>query len=208
MEYEADRASDAGGEPSLAAMTRFAIDALDDGEGYFLIVEGGRIDHAHHATNAHRALIDTVAFADAVAAALAMTSVDDTLLLVTADHSHTLTIAGYPRRGNPILGFVIGPVGAAATDAAGSRYTTLGYANGPGAQRPDEELPPTHVDYRQNATHPMGAETHAGEDVPAYALGVGAEGVRGVMDQNELHAVMHAVLFAESAAEPAAEQRD
>ena len=41
----------------------------------------------------------------------------------------------------------------------------------------------------------MGSETHAGEDVPAYALGIGAEGVRGVMDPHELYAVMRAVLL-------------
>ena len=43
----------------------------------------------------------------------------------------------------------------------------------------------------------MLSETHAGEDVPAYARGPGAEGVRGVMDQHELHAVMRGALFGE-----------
>ena len=195
MEYEADRASDRGGEPSLAEMTRFAIDALDGGEGFFLIVEAGRIDHAHHDTNAYRALLDTVALADAVDAATAMTSPDDTLIVVTADHGHTLTISGYPARGNPILGYVADAAGVVAEDDAGSPYTTLGYANGPGAARPGEELPPDDPDYLQRATHPLASETHSGEDVPAYALGVGAEGVRGVMDQHELHAVMRAVLL-------------
>ena len=195
MEYEADRSSDRGGEPSLAEMTRFAIDALDDGEGFFLLVEAGRIDHAHHDTNAYRALLDTVALSDAVTAATAMTRPDDTLIVVTADHGHTLTISGYPARGNPILGFVADAAGEVAEDAAGSPYTTLGYANGPGAERPDAELPPDDPDYLQRATHPLESETHSGEDVPAYALGIGAEGVRGVMDQHELHAVMRAVLL-------------
>ena len=54
---------------------------------------------------------------------------------------------------------------------------------------------PTAPDYRQRATHPLASETHAGEDVPAYAVGVGAQGVRGVMDQHELHGVMRAALF-------------
>ena len=53
----------------------------------------------------------------------------------------------------------------------------------------------TDPNYRQRATHPMLAETHAGEDVPAYAIGPGADRVGGVMDQYELHAVMHAALF-------------
>ena len=203
MEFEADRAEDLGGEPSLAAMTRFAIERLarsdEDQPGFLLIAEGGRIDHAHHAGNAYRALTDAIAFADAVQEAVSMTEPEDTLIVVTADHSHTLTIAGYPARGNPILGFVVQADGEAAKDAQGLRYTTLGYANGPGALRRladgTEELPPSDMNYLQRATHPMLAETHAGEDVAAYALGVGAEGVRGVMDQHELHGVMRAALF-------------
>ena len=195
MEFEADRQADAGGEPSLAEMTRYALDRLDDGAGFFLVVEGGRIDHAHHAGNAYRALTDAIAFADAVAVAVANTNAAETLIVVTADHSHTLTIAGYPARGNPILGYVAGGDGETMRDARGVAYTTLGYANGPGAERPAKELAPTDPAYRQRATHPMGSETHAGEDVPAYALGAGAEGIGGVMDQHELHGVMRSALF-------------
>ena len=200
MAFEADRGEDSAGEPSLAEMTRFAIDRLAGPKGYFLVVEGGRIDHAHHATNAYRALIDTIAFADAVAAAVSLVDPAETLLLVTADHSHVLTIAGYSTRGNPILGFATSAVGEPLRDLRGVAYTTLGYANGPGAIRgEDEERPPTHPDYRQRALHPMAAETHSGEDVPAYAWGLGADRVRGVMEQNELHGVMRAALFGASA---------
>ena len=67
MQYEADRAKDKGGEPSLAEMTTKAIDILSKNEdGFVLMVEAGRIDHAHHAGNAARALADTVAAAAAV----------------------------------------------------------------------------------------------------------------------------------------------
>ena len=195
MEFEADRAEDTGGEPSLAEMTRYAISMLEGDPGYFLVVEGGRIDHAHHAGNAYRALVDAIAFADAVGVAAAATDAGNTLILVTADHSHTLTISGYPARGNPILGYAAAADGEPQKDMEGVPYTTLGYANGPGARRPETELPPTDPNYRQRATHPMLAETHSGEDVPAYARGPGAEGVRGVMDQHELHAVMRDALF-------------
>ena len=195
MEFEADREGDAGGEPSLAEMTAYAIENLTSAQGFFLVVEGGRIDHAHHAGNAYRALVDAIAFSEAVAVAAEMTDPNETLIVVTADHSHTLTIAGYSARGNPILGFAAGMDGIPLTDTAGVAYTTLGYANGPGAGRPEAELAPTDPDYRQRATHPMLAETHAGEDVPAYATGPGSEGVGGVMDQHELYAVMRTVLF-------------
>lgn len=138
LNYENERAVDRAGEPSLAEMTRAAITILKNNpRGFLLIVEGGRIDHAHHAGNAFRALNETIAFSDAVRVAANATSDSDTLILVTADHSHTLSFAGYPRRGSPILGKVIGsnsedaPIGL-ANDALGLPYTTLSYANGPG----------------------------------------------------------------------------
>lgn len=138
LNYENERAGDRGGEPSLAEMTRAAITVLKKNpKGFLLIVEGGRIDHAHHAGNAFRALNDTIAFSDAVRVAANETSDADTLILVTADHSHTLSFAGYPQRGSPILGKVLGsnsedaPIGL-ANDALGLPYTTLSYANGPG----------------------------------------------------------------------------
>lgn len=139
MQWEHDRPKDGKGEPSLAQMTTTAIKLLKKNpKGFFLMVEGGRIDHAHHAGNAYRALTDTIAFSDAVQAALDQTDVKDTLIVVTADHAHTLTFAGYPLRGNPIMGKVHGGSdfegGSSdlALDQTGLPYTTLGYANGPG----------------------------------------------------------------------------
>jgi alkaline phosphatase len=138
MQFEHDRPRDVAGEPTLAEMTRAAIARLSrNPNGYVLLVEGGRIDHAHHYGNAYRALTDAVAMSDAVRAADEATSSDDTLIMVTADHAHTLTFAGYPVRGNAILGMVRGSSGEddaddLVTDGLGLPYTTLGYANGPG----------------------------------------------------------------------------
>ncbi len=139
MQWEVDRGSDLAGEPSLSEMTRVALEILSrNPKGFFLMVEAGRIDHAHHASNAHRALVDTIELDRAVGVALEKTSADETLVIVTADHDHTLAIAGYPTRGNPILGLVVGndergePRSEPALDASGLPYTTLGYLNGPG----------------------------------------------------------------------------
>ncbi len=105
MRFEADRDNDIAGEPSLSEMTMKAIDLLEeDDDGFFLMVEGGRIDHAHHFNNAYNALNETLEFSNAVAAAVSMTEPEETLIIVTADHSHVMTMAGYPTRGNPILG--------------------------------------------------------------------------------------------------------
>jgi len=140
MQYEQDRAKDRAGEPSLAELTRAAIANLSKRqEGFVLMVEGARIDHANHSGNAARALGDTIAMSDAVKAAVDATSAEDTLIIVTADHSHTLNFVGYPARGNAILGKVKdkgGEDGMGALDLArdgmGMPYTTLSYANGPG----------------------------------------------------------------------------
>jgi alkaline phosphatase len=139
MNFEADRAGDAAGEPSLMEMTELALDLLARSpRGFVLIVEGGRIDHGHHAGNAYRALTDTIEFSRAVEAALARTSPEETLIVVTADHDHTFSLGGYATRGNPILGPVVEndergqPESGPARDGLGRPYTALGYLNGPG----------------------------------------------------------------------------
>lgn len=212
MQYEADRENDDEGEPSLTEMTSEAINLLDNNNnGFFLVVESGRIDHAHHAGNAYGALVDTVEFASAVEAAANATNPEDTLIIVTADHSHVFTIAGYPKRGNPILGKVV-EVGktepAEASD--GLPYTTLGYTNGRGmmdlGNETDsdagygEEINAGRMDlssidtespgYHQEALVPTSSETHAGEDVGVYARGPGSHLVNGTNEQNIIFHIM------------------
>lgn len=201
VQYEADRAKDTAGEPSLTEMTEKSIELLKKNQsGFFLHVEGGRIDHAHHAGNAKRALIDTIELAKAVKKAYEMTDPNDTLILVTADHSHVFTIAGYPHRGNDILGLakevpsVDGNVPTPSKAGDGMPYTTLGYQNGPGAvsgTRADlSSVDTAALGYLQQAVIPMGSETHAGEDVAIYATGPKAHLVRGSMEQNWIYHVM------------------
>ncbi|MCV4632973.1 alkaline phosphatase, partial [Escherichia coli] len=64
------------------------------------------MDMAHHDGNAFRALTETIEFSNAVKTALSKGNLDGTLIIVTADHSHTFTIGGYPARGNNILGLI------------------------------------------------------------------------------------------------------
>ncbi len=204
MKYEADRQRDPGEEPSLKDMTALAVKQLSQNKkGYFLLVEAGRIDHAHHFSNAYRALTDTVALSDAVQWTVDNVDLKETLILVTADHSHTMTISGYPRRGNPILGTVEMEPGKPVLDATGAAYTTLSYANGPGykKQRPDlSKINTRGPDFQQLGMLPMMSETHAGEDVAAYATGKNSDAVRGVMEQNRLYDVMYDVLIREQPA--------
>ena len=198
MEYELDRSNDKAGEPSLSDMTRKAIAILErNPDGYFLLVESGRIDHAHHETKAQKALVDTIELSNAVTAAMKSVDLDETLIIVTADHSHTMTISGYPVRGNPIRGLA-GDQKAGKPILAQDKkpYTTLGYANGPGAikgARPDPSTDDLMApNYRQQATYPLYSETHGGDDVPIYAIGPMSDYLEGVVEQNYIFHVMHA----------------
>jgi alkaline phosphatase len=129
-------------------MTAVAIQRLArEAQGYVLMVEGGKIDHAHHAGNAYRALTETIEFANAVQRALDLTSRDDTLIVVTSDHSQPLVFAGYATRGNPILGKLVvnardgSPLESPALDALGHPFTTLSYPMGPGNALPSDQQP-------------------------------------------------------------------
>ena len=72
------------------------------------MVEGGRIDHAHHDTHANIALDETLALDKAVQTAMTTLKSkfldDDTLVIVTADHSHTMSLPGYTGRDTPFPG--------------------------------------------------------------------------------------------------------
>lgn len=204
MSYSSVRNQGPSGEPSLAQMTKKAIQVLarTDSQGFVLMVEGGRIDQAHHQNHARLALDETVQMDEAIAAALKETSRDDTLIIVTADHSHAVTLNGYPVRGNDILGF--------GNKAEVEPYETLSYANGPGfldhrlnqseekngrdgtwlrLDALDEEARKSPV-YRHMAMLSMEDETHGGEDVPVYAIGPGASLIRGTFEQNYIGYVM------------------
>lgn len=235
MEYEYDRKTDVGGEPSLSSMVERAIDLLDDApEGFVLVVEGGRVDHAHHAGNAFRALVDAEEFDRAVGAAIDCVDLRETVILATADHSHTLTIAGYPLRplaelpyatkGHPDgyaalahggildVAYGIDPKSGIVRRTLGTDripYTPLSYANGPGARgapRIDPRLDrsaglngssptgPTHPDYLQAATVPLGSETHGGEDVLIWGIGSGSSALRGVVPNTACFDVLRAAL--------------
>ena len=213
MHYEADRHNDIAGEPSLSEMTAKGIDILNNNrKGFFLMVESGRIDHAHHAGSAYNALTETIEFSKAVQAAVNSVDMKETLIIVTADHSHVFTIAGYPKRGNPILGKVVS-VGKTEPQLAsdGMPYTTLGYANGKGFQdfgnetnadaaygqdsnagsRTDLSIVDTEsTGFHQEAIVPLGSETHAGEDVTVYGQGPGAHLVSGTNEQSVVFHMM------------------
>ena len=74
--------------PHLSEMVRVALDILSNAqEGFFLLVEGGRIDHAGHSNDIERNILETIEFSKTVQTIIDRVSRrDDTLILVTADH--------------------------------------------------------------------------------------------------------------------------
>jgi len=194
MKYSLNRSQDGAGEPSLAEMTDKAIRILSrEPKGYFLLVEGGRIDHAHHQNYAKHALNELKEMDDAVQKALSLTNTDDTLIVVTADHSHVFSMGGYPSRGNPIMG-IVDQVGFLEQPALDNMpYLTLMYANGVTGFAGRTNLTgidTTVNDFQQPSLVPVGDETHGGEDVAIYAVGPMAHLFYGVHEQNYIAHVM------------------
>ena len=148
MQFDYDRPKDRSGEPSLTEMTTKAIEMLSQNKnGFFLMVEGGRIDHGHHYGNAFRALTDTIELSNAIRAAAQKVNLEETLIIVTADHSHSISMADESVRGNNILGLVRGlDVNGNLQpdyrkDSTGRFFTTLNYANGRGYTGASDEQP-------------------------------------------------------------------
>jgi alkaline phosphatase len=159
-------------EPSLAAMTKRAIDLLDDDKrkGFFLQVEGASIDKQDHATNACGQIGETVAFDRAIGVALDyQEDHPDTLIVATADHAHTSQIVGEDASGSGI------PTGYSTNlltkdgQTLSLTYGTAGYG-GPGAA--PVAVPPS--------------QQHTGAVVPVWASGPGALGVMGTNDHTDL----------------------
>jgi alkaline phosphatase len=164
-------------EPSLAAMTRRAIDLLDERSnrnGFFLQVEGASIDKQDHATNACGQIGETVAFDRAIGVALDyQEDHPNTLVVVTADHAHTSQIVGEDASGSGI------PTGWSTnlTTADGQTlsltYGTAGYG---GAGLAPVAAPPS--------------QQHTGAVVPVWAAGPGGLAVLGTNDHTDLFGVL------------------
>ncbi len=154
--FRCDETNRPASEPSLEAMTRKAIDLLENRKGFFLQVEGASIDKRDHASDVCGQIGENLAFDRAVGAALDYQKRhDDTLVVITADHSHASQIVG------------------ANQDTPGF-YATLQTADGF----------PIRVSYATGKT--AGGQTHTGARVPVAAIGPQATNVMGVRDQTDL----------------------
>jgi alkaline phosphatase len=90
MDYDMDRKALHPEQPSLAEMTKKAIDVLSkNNKGFFLFVEASKVDWASHANDPVGVVSDSLAYADAIQAALDFAKKDgNTIVLCFADHSN------------------------------------------------------------------------------------------------------------------------
>ncbi|CAL1682989.1 unnamed protein product [Lasius platythorax] len=194
------------GQPSLEEMTVTALRILQKSEqGYFLMVEGGMIDFAHHRGHAAQALLETVRFSDAVNATLGMIDTDDTLVIVTSDHTHSMNFNGYSPRGSSVLGI------AQKSRYDGVPYTKLSYStggpnniaykvnkDGQAVREDPSVLNTSDFTYSQQATIISDEAYHGGGDVAVYAIGPHAHLFHSVHEQNY---VAHVIAYAANVGE-------
>ncbi|XP_058980763.1 membrane-bound alkaline phosphatase-like [Musca domestica] len=199
MQYHA--LADEAQQPTLMEMTKVALDFLRrKNREYFIFIEGGKIDSAHHSTKAGLALDETLEFEKAIQLARDMTDPKDTLIVVTADHGQPLTIGGYPRRGSPILGL---NENERASD--GLKFSTLNYPMGPQQYRDEKtgkRLDLGKLSWKIDSPYPSYIpsfySSHSGEDVGVYASGPHDYLFTGVLQQNTIpHLIAYAACLGE-----------
>jgi alkaline phosphatase len=170
-------------EPSLPAMTTKALSLLENDKGFFLQVEGASIDKQDHSANACGQIGETVAFDGAIGVALDYQETHpDTLVVVTADHSHTSQIVAEDASGSGL------PTGYSTnlTTHDGSvmslAYGTAGYGgvgSAPAASPPSQQ--------------------HTGSVVPVWGIGPQAAAVLGTNDHTDLFDLLRGAKTAQSA---------
>jgi alkaline phosphatase len=157
-------------EPSLAEMTQKAIDLLSkDPDGFVLQAEGASIDKRDHAADVCGQIGELLQLDEAVGIAQEFQRTHpDTLIVVTADHSHTSQI-----------------ITASSKPATGSSYATVRTADGA----------PLRIAYGTKDTGTSsiagGSQDHTGATVPVWASGPQAANIQGTIDQTDIFAVLN-----------------
>jgi len=173
--------------------------------GFFIMIEAGRIDQGHHNGQATTALSETVALDRAVEAVMNITDTGNTLVLVTADHSHTMTIGGYNSRFHDITGVVEDPHAFDNNAKDGEAFSILSYGNGPGFysyngtgegdwkmidRNPLDRDKAADHSFLQPSGQPLDSETHGGDDVGIWAVGPMSHLIHGTHQQSYIAHVM------------------
>ncbi|MFA6839455.1 MAG: alkaline phosphatase [Sphaerochaetaceae bacterium] len=156
-------------QPDLTTMTKVALDILSrNDEGFFLMVEAGSVDKFAHPMDWERSVYDTIMFDQVVGIAQQfMKSNPDTLLIVTGDHTHSISVYGTVDDEKEVVASIRDKVGT---------YANAGfpnYADKNGDGYPDDVYPTkrlavgfgNHPDYYESfAPHLEGTFTPAVKD--------------------------------------------
>ena len=95
-------------EPLLSEMTASSIKLLSQNKkGYFLMVEGGQIDSFEHGNVIRLQSEEVLEFDDAIKMARQMTNKSETLIIVTADHSHAVAVGEFESKKSKITGLFL-----------------------------------------------------------------------------------------------------
>ncbi|WP_371807210.1 alkaline phosphatase [Halalkalibacter krulwichiae] len=202
MAPELDR--DVTEEPSLAEMTKAAIDTLSkEKDGFFLMVEGSQIDWAGHAHDAAWAMKDTEAFEEAVKEALEFAKNDrKTLVVVAGDHdTGGMSVGGYDEylAKADILHDVTATGNYMASelhaDRSNAKDVLSTYANIELTAEEEERIqtaPANQVAFvintiiSERAYVGWSSTAHTGVDVPLYAHGPSSDLFNGLLDNTDL----------------------
>jgi alkaline phosphatase len=174
LPYAIDRTAE---DLTLPQITTAAIKFLDNEKGFFVMIEGGKIDWACHSNEGATSIYETLDFANAVQCAIDFyhQHPDETLILVTADHE----------TGGLALTLDPGVDGLLLIDEKA---------------KPDEVNVNTYMDKNarreerqkriaeQNKKTGLGwvSTDHTGIPVPVYAIGVGSELFGGKYDNTDV----------------------
>uniref|UniRef100_A0A0K0FMV5 alkaline phosphatase n=1 Tax=Strongyloides venezuelensis TaxID=75913 RepID=A0A0K0FMV5_STRVS len=184
-------------QPTLEEMTESAIKLLskDNDNGYFLMVEGGLIDVSAHENKGYVAFSETREFDKAIAKAHQLTkeitlksnkyNVEDTLIIVTADHSHPLNFNGFPTRKKSVLGANMADFSKITAPSDNKTMPNLMFTSGRGFNTMFSKDPNTGAYIRNNLTDENFRDpnflvpscilskygSHGGEDVSSFSTG-------------------------------------
>ncbi len=196
MQYELDRKSDQLGEPSLTEMVEWGTKYLQakkisEKNGFFLVVESGRIDHAAHYNYGAHYLSEILQLDESVKKADSLTNDQDTLIIVVSDHE----TGGFSFNGYDSSPFksVLSPLGNVTdpkTISTRRKRSIITWATGPG-----------HLDVsnkndksQQKSAHLMNKATHTASDVPIMAKGINSELFTGFMDNTHIFSKLNQIL--------------
>ena len=201
-------------KPSLLDLSNLAIEYLNKNKnGYYLLIEAGRIDHGHHAGKLNYVLRQTQQFNKLIQNIIQKVNLQETLLIVTADHAHSLGVNGYCGRGSKVNGicYRINPKESKHQSKPnlgldGKPFSVVNYLNGPGSifakknffyyanRKRLSNFDYDDIEFDHEALIPTFKESHSGLDVVAYASGPFSFLLNGTIEQNFLfHVINYAI---------------